>query len=105
MFYFKNIVVKIITNKLGEKYHKKKAVVVEVNDLYTALVRLVDTETIIKLDQAHLETVLPAIGKQVMVVNGAYRGEVATLESINVNEFNAKISISSVGFYILIIFF
>ena len=73
--------------------------------MYTALVRLVDTETIIKLDQAHLETVLPAIGKQVMVVNGAYRGEVATLESINVNEFNAKISISSVSFYILIIFF
>ena len=37
----------------------------------------------IKIDQAHLKTVIPAIGKPVMVVNGAYRGLRALLESLN----------------------
>lgn len=49
----------------------------------------------IKIDQAHLETVLPAIGKQVLILNGAYRGETATLEAINEKDFNAKLMISS----------
>jgi DNA/RNA-binding protein KIN17 len=44
-----------------------------------------------------LETVLPAIGKQLLILNGAYRGEIAILEQINENDFNAKISIASVS--------
>jgi DNA/RNA-binding protein KIN17 len=93
---FKDIVVKITTSKLGEKYYKKKAVVTEVIDKYTGVVRLLDTDTVIKIDQAHLETVLPAIGKEVIVVNGAYRGEIAILEDINQDKFCAKISIAAV---------
>lgn len=87
---------KITTSKLGEKYYKKKAVVTEVIDKYTGVVRLLDTDTVIKIDQAHLETVLPAIGKEVIVVNGAYRGEIAILEDINQDKFCAKISIAAV---------
>lgn len=87
---------KITTNKLGEKYYKKKAVVTDVVDRYTAVVKLLETGAVIKLDQAHLETVLPAVGKQVLVVNGAYRGELAILEDINQDEFSAKISIAQV---------
>lgn len=93
---FKDIVVKITTSKLGEKYYKKKAVVTEVIDKYTGVVRLLDTDTVIKIDQAHLETVLPAIGKEVIIVNGAYRGEIAILEDINQDKFCAKISIAAV---------
>jgi len=91
----KNIVVKIATNKLGEKYYKKKAVVLDVDDKYTANIKLLDSGSVIKIDQAHLETVLPAIGKQVLILNGAYRGETATLEAINEKDFNAKLMISS----------
>jgi DNA/RNA-binding protein KIN17 len=91
----KNIIVKIITNKLGEKYYKKKAIVMDVIDLYTAVVKLTETGTVIKLDQAHLETVLPAVGRKVLVVNGAYRGEIATLEDINEKEFSVKIIIAA----------
>lgn len=87
---------KITTSKLGEKYYKKKAVVTEVIDKYTGVVRLLDTDTVIKIDQAHLETVLPAIGKEVIIVNGAYRGEIAILEDINQDKFCAKISIAAV---------
>ncbi|KAE8616614.1 hypothetical protein XENTR_v10008844 [Xenopus tropicalis] len=57
------IVVKIVTKKLGEKYYKKKAVVKEVIDRYTAVVKLVDSGDKLKLDQTHLETVIPAPGK------------------------------------------
>lgn len=95
-FYLKNIVVKITTNKLGEKYFKKKAVVIDVIDDYTGVVKLLESGSVIKLDQAHLETVLPAVEKQVLVVNGAYRGLIAILEGINEKEFSAKISIAEV---------
>uniref|UniRef100_A0A8D2KYB5 DNA/RNA-binding protein KIN17 n=1 Tax=Varanus komodoensis TaxID=61221 RepID=A0A8D2KYB5_VARKO len=89
------IVVKIITKKLGEKYHKKKAVVKEVIDQYTAVVKLINSGDKLKLDQTHLETVIPAPGKKVLVLNGGYRGNEAILESINEKAFSATIVIDS----------
>ncbi|XP_048357969.1 DNA/RNA-binding protein KIN17-like [Sphaerodactylus townsendi] len=89
------IVVKIITKKLGEKYHKKKAIVKEVIDKYTAVVRVIDSGDKLKLDQTHLETVIPAPGKKVLVLNGGYRGNEATLEGINEKTFSATILIET----------
>ncbi|NXL94714.1 KIN17 protein, partial [Alectura lathami] len=89
------IIVKIITKKLGEKYHKKKAVVKEVIDKYTAVVKMIDSGDKLKLDQTHLETVIPAPGKKVMVLNGGYRGNEGILESINEKKFSATIIIDS----------
>ncbi|XP_077196421.1 DNA/RNA-binding protein KIN17 isoform X1 [Paroedura picta] len=89
------IVVKIITKKLGEKYHKKKAVVKEVINKYTAVVKLIDSGDKLKLDQTHLETVLPAPGKKVLILNGVYRGNEATLEGINEKTFSATILIAT----------
>lgn len=83
-----NIVVKVITKKLGEKYYKKKAVIrvtaalslqdtqrgsmfptvmlcvisQEVQGKYTAVVKMIDSGDKLKLDQSHLETVIPAPG-------------------------------------------
>ncbi|CAF0809084.1 unnamed protein product [Brachionus calyciflorus] len=91
----KNIIVKVITKKLGEKYFNKKGVVQDVVDLYTGVVKLNDTGTVLKLDQAHLESVLPAIGKKVLILNGAYRGEVAIMEDINPDKFCATVSIAA----------
>ena len=45
-----------------------------------------------------METVLPAIGKQVLILNGAYRGETAILEEINQKDFCANVSIAAVKF-------
>uniref|UniRef100_A0A7M4DY06 DNA/RNA-binding protein KIN17 n=1 Tax=Crocodylus porosus TaxID=8502 RepID=A0A7M4DY06_CROPO len=89
------IVVKIVTKKLGEKYHKKKAVVKEVIDKYTAVVKMIDSGDKLKLDQTHLETVIPAPGKKVLVLNGGYRGNEGILESINEKSFSATITIDS----------
>lgn len=89
------IVVKIVTKKLGEKYYKKKAVIKEVLDKYTAVVRVIDSGDKLKLDQTHLETVIPAPGKRVLIVNGGYRGNVAILDSISEKKFCATVIIDS----------
>lgn len=89
------IIVKIVTKKLGEKYHKKKAVVKEVIDKYTAVVKVIDSGDKLKLDQTHLETVIPAPGKKVVVLNGGYRGNEGILESINEKRFSVTITIDS----------
>jgi len=87
------IVVKIITKKLGDAYYKQKGVVERVQDHYTGHVRVFDKKDVLKLDQAHLETVIPAIGKSVLVVNGAYRGSKAILETLDEKNFCVRIRI------------
>ncbi|ELK23538.1 DNA/RNA-binding protein KIN17 [Myotis davidii] len=133
------IIVKIITKRLGEKYHKKKGIVKEVIDKYTAVVKMIDSGDKLKLDQTHLETVIPApvavmctdyqgadaqcrscplvvsvlaqqerhsadhwapdaglmAGKRILVLNGGYRGNEGTLESINEKTFSATIVIET----------
>nr|KAG5697469.1 hypothetical protein BaRGS_029360 [Batillaria attramentaria] len=90
----KGIVVKVMLKRLGEKYYKKKAYVKEVQDLYTGVIKMLDSGDVLKIDQTHVETVIPALGKAVMVVNGAYRGEEAILESIDEKKFCCSIRIS-----------
>ncbi|KAM9328089.1 DNA/RNA-binding protein KIN17 [Pholidichthys leucotaenia] len=90
-----NIVVKVITKKLGEKYHKKKAVVVEVRDKYAGVVKMIDSGDKLKLDQNHLETVIPAPGKLVLILNGPYRDTEAVLEGIDEKNFCATLTLDS----------
>ncbi|XP_055509413.1 DNA/RNA-binding protein KIN17 isoform X2 [Leucoraja erinacea] len=89
------IVVKLITKKLGEKYYKKKAVIKEVQEKYTAIIKMIDSGDKLKVDQTHLETVIPAPGKKLLVVNGGYRGNEAILNSIHEQSFSATIIIDS----------
>jgi len=87
------IVVKIITSKLGEKYYKKKGMITKVENRYEAVVKMLDTNDKIRVDQAHVETVIPAIGKKVLIVNGAYRNEEATLENIHQDSFSVDVTL------------
>lgn len=82
------IVVKVITKKLGDKYKNKKGVIrvspcfsflmtvalmfhtvfaficsQEVVGLFGAVIKMIDSGDKIKVDQAHLETVIPGIGR------------------------------------------
>ena len=91
----RNIVVKIITQSLGDKYYQKKGFITQVIDDYVAIVTMFDTGHTLKLDQAHLETVIPADGRMVKVVNGAYRGYLAVLNHLDVENFCASITINS----------
>ncbi|XP_045928139.1 DNA/RNA-binding protein KIN17 [Micropterus dolomieu] len=90
-----NIVVKVITKRLGEKYHKKKAVIMEVRDKYGAVVKMIDSGDKLKLDQNHVETVIPAPGKRVLILNGPYRDTEALLEGIDEKNFSATLALDS----------
>lgn len=88
------IVVKIVTKSLGDKFYKRKAIVERVIDKYGAEVRIVDEKIKLKLDQNHLETVVPSCGRKVRVVNGAYRGCVGTLRDVRTDAYSCDIEIA-----------
>ena len=89
-----NIVVKVVTKDLGSKYYKEKGVVVEIRDGgFSGLVKLLNSDKKLKLDQSHLETVVPSVGREVKLVNGRYVGSTAVLESIQVESFSATINL------------
>lgn len=89
------IVVKLITKELGERFYKEKAVVVEVMDKYRAKIKLLETGERVKIDQTHVETVIPAVGKHVRVLNGGYRGCKAMLLQLNEQDFCVTLEIAS----------
>ncbi|XP_067140977.1 DNA/RNA-binding protein KIN17 [Centruroides vittatus] len=89
------IVVKVITKKMSDKYYKKKGVITDIKNQYVGIVKMLDGGDVLKLDQVHLETVIPAFGKQVLILNGAYRGCEGILQSIQQDKFCATIKISS----------
>ena len=49
---------------LGDKFYRKKGVVESVKDNFTAIVQMLDSRDKLRIDQSHLETVIPAIGEQ-----------------------------------------
>ena len=70
----------------------------EVVDKYAAVVALLGSGGgRIKLDQDHLETVVPAIGKRVLVVNGRFRNELGSLKSLDVDNFSAEVILEEDG--------
>lgn len=53
-----NIVVKVITKSLGEKYYKKKGVILKVIDHYGAEIRMLESGDKLKLDQVYINNFL-----------------------------------------------
>jgi len=88
------IVVKIVTKSLGDKYYKKKGFIKEVIDDFAALVVMNDTGAKVKLDQDHLETVVPQEGREVVILWGVHQGQTAILKSIDTDNFRATLKLS-----------
>jgi DNA/RNA-binding protein KIN17 len=88
-----DIIVKVVTPKLGDQYYKKKGVVTGIVDRYGAKVKMLDSGDKLRLDQIHLETVIPALGRVVRVLNGRHRGENATLETLDEASFSCTIKL------------
>lgn len=88
------IVVKVVTRSLGDMYYKKKGYVRELIDKWTCVVKMLDGGQKLKLDQSHLETVIPAVGRLVRVVNGAYRGSTATLTALNEKDYCVQLEVA-----------
>jgi len=89
------IIVKVVTPKLSEKYYRKKGVVVDIADKYSGVVRMLDSGDRVRVDEAHLETVIPALGKPVIVLNGEHSGQRAVLESIDEAHFCCSIRLQT----------
>lgn len=93
----KDIIVKVVAKQLGSKYYKQKGVIRDVIDRYIAVVKLNECGTKLKVDQAQLETVVPSVGRKVLVVMGKYKGEIAELKSIQEDSFSATLKLEKDG--------
>jgi DNA/RNA-binding protein KIN17 len=88
------IVVKVMNKKVGDgKYYKQKAAVRRVIEDYVAEVKMLDSSDKLRVDQDQLETVIPAVGKAVLIVNGACRGCEAVLQQLNVDDYCATVKV------------
>lgn len=93
---FVGLVVKVLNKTLkGGKYYKKKGKVTKITDTYLADVTMLDSSDSIKIDQEELETVIPAIDKEVLVVKGKHRGRVGMLTSLDVDTFSVTVKLDS----------
>jgi len=90
-----NIIVKIVTKSLGDKYYKKKGRIIEVIDDFAAVVVLNESGSKLKLDQDHLETVIPCVGREVVILWGQYGGKDATMENVDTKSFTAKLILAN----------
>jgi len=91
-----DIVVKIINKDLYDgKFFGEKARVLELVDHFIAVVVTLDTNKKIKFDQCHLETVLPAKGSKILIVNGAYRGQTGKLIDVKIEQFKALVAVDN----------
>uniref|UniRef100_A0A2H8TET7 DNA/RNA-binding protein KIN17 n=1 Tax=Melanaphis sacchari TaxID=742174 RepID=A0A2H8TET7_9HEMI len=90
-----NIVVKVTTKTLGLEYLGKKGIVLKVIDKYGCMVKLFDPKVKLKLDQNHVETVIPNVGGRVIVVNGMHVGREAEIIKIDSDNFCVDIKLKS----------
>ncbi|KAG5185239.1 antigenic determinant of recA protein [Tribonema minus] len=88
------IVVKVMNKQVGGgKYYKAKGVVRRVIEDFIAEVKMVDGGDRLRVDQDDLETVIPALGKDVLIVNGRCRGSIAELLALDVDNFCARVRV------------
>ncbi|KAH7640667.1 dna/rna-binding protein kin17-like protein [Dermatophagoides farinae] len=84
------IIVRIVTKQLGSEYYEKKARIESIESPgYAAIIKLLSNGDLIRVDERHLETVVPSkSGSKVMILKGLYRGQLATI--VRVDEQNEK---------------
>lgn len=85
------LTVKVITRDLGDKYYKAKGIVQSVGkDDFVGKVKLKTPKEIeghvMRLDQEYLETVIPAIGKVVLILWGKYKGKTAVVKKLRLEQ-------------------
>ncbi len=56
-----------------------------------------EQQLLLKLDQADLETVIPAVGEAVRFVRGPRRGAVGVLRAVHVDDFQASVAMLPAG--------
>lgn len=91
-----HLVVKITSEALrGAGLFKKKARVLRLRDggFVGECASVENDETVVRVDQAELQTVLPAVGGAVAVVKGSLRGKKGTLKALETEAFRAVVRV------------
>lgn len=90
------IVVKVLNKKVADgRYYKQKGVVRRVIDDFIAEVKMLEGGDKLRVDQEQLETVVPAIGKEVLILNGKGRSCRGELLSLDLDNFSGSVRILS----------
>ena len=94
-----DIVVRVVVKDLGTEFYNKKATVEKLVDEYGAVIRMIDTGARVKVDETHLETVVPREGSRVAVLRGVYRGRKATIAEVDADreKVSVRVDNASVG--------
>lgn len=96
------LIVKVTTKSLGDKYYKAKGIVQTVGkDGFVGKVKLKTPEEvnghIVRLDQEYLETVIPAIGKEVLILCGKYRDRKAIVKKLHIERYSIDVELKQDG--------
>lgn len=94
----KGLMVKVTTKSLSDKYYKAKGIVQSVEkDGFVAKVKLKTPEEvdghIIRLDQEYLETVIPAIGKEVLILWGKHKDKIAIVKKLHIEHYSIDVEL------------
>lgn len=90
------IVVKVLSLALkAHGYYKQKGVIKRLIDPFIAELEMIESHDIIRVDQAELETVLPAIGGKVRILKGIHEDAVAEVTSLDVEQFSVEVAMLS----------
>lgn len=92
------LMVKVTTRNLGDKYYKAKGIIQAVEkDGFVGKVKLKIPEEVnghvIRLDQEYLETVIPAIGKEILILWGKYKGKKAIVKKLHIEHYSIDVEL------------
>eukprot|EP01083_Nonionella_stella_P115508 342567_1 len=89
------LIVKVVHKSFADgKYHKQKGTILKVSRGFIAQLKMSKSGDIIKMDQPHLETVLPSLGRDVKVLKGSWEGFTAKLLSVEQETFSATMEVT-----------
>jgi len=88
------LIVKVMHQDLaGGKFYRKKGRIEKVHDKHVADVRMLEGAALIRIEQEMLETVIPNMGKQVLVVKGAHKGSFAKMIAVDFEQFAVSVTL------------
>lgn len=76
-----------------QDYYKRKGLVQSVVSKYVAEVAMLDSDDVLRIDQAQLETVLPSPGGAVLVLAGQHARRRAVMLGVDTKGFKAQVQL------------
>lgn len=76
-------------------YYKKKGQILSINtNNHTLQLSMLDSNDLLQLDVHDVETVIPNMGKRVMILNGKFSGEIGSIQQLDMNQMTCDIQLT-----------